>query len=265
VRALIRLVQPSVGRLYRRSNTRLRVVNRLLASVTDAEAVVRTLARVDARFRYEIPRRSIRSMHKALIQRWSHIDRQAKADHVLQTCIRLLKAEQEEVRRWRLDARGFRAAARGLKKSVRRARRSMWVARAQPTAEHYHAWRRRVKDHWFQVRLLEGRCDGALLGYERRLETLDGLLGEYHDCVLLETFLVAGTALPADEAFHVLRLLRRYQRNLRQKAQSEGAQIYNEAPRQFVKRVERAWRLAAERKRSRGRAAEERTSWAHAA
>jgi hypothetical protein len=91
------------------------------------------------------------------------------------------------------------------------------------------------------------------------------LLGEYHDCVLLETFLVAGTALPADDAFHVLRLVRRYQRSLRQKAQSEGAQIYNEAPRQFVKRVERAWRLAAERKRSRDRAAEERTSWAHAA
>jgi hypothetical protein len=159
----------------------------------------------------------------------------------------------------------------------------MAVARAHPTAEHYHAWRRRVKDHWFQVRLLEGRCGDRLLGDERRLETLDGHLGEYHDCALLETVLVAGTALPPDDASHMLRLLKRYQLGLRQKAQSQGAQIYSETPRQFVKHVERAWRLANDRQRSHGRgrrtahpdangyvqiakrAAEGRTSWAHAA
>jgi hypothetical protein len=282
VRALIRLVQPSLGDFYRPSNTRLRVVHRLLAPVADAEAVVGTLARLDRRFRRELPRRSIRSIREGLKERWSRVDRQAKADHVLQTCIRLLRTEQEEVRQWRLGDSGFRAVAPGLKRSVRRARRSMAVARAHPTPEHYHTWRQRVKDHWFQVRLLEGRCDDRLLGYERRLEALDGYLGEYHNCVLLETILVTEAVLPPGDAARVLQLLRRYQRNLRQNAQSRGAHIYRETPRQFVKRVKRAWRSTSQRHKNRrgrppvraeaGRHAQiakpatgGRTSWAHAA
>ena len=41
VRALLRLIRPGIGGLYRSSNKRLRKVSRLLAPIADGEAVVR--------------------------------------------------------------------------------------------------------------------------------------------------------------------------------------------------------------------------------
>ena len=90
IRALIRLVQPALGTAYRAANKRLRIVNRLLAPVADGEAVVETLGRPGLRYRGELPRRTLVSIRKDLVQRWARVDRQAKADHVLRNVATLL-------------------------------------------------------------------------------------------------------------------------------------------------------------------------------
>jgi hypothetical protein len=133
-----------------------------------------------------------------------------------------------------------------------------------------------VKDQWFHVRLLEGRCGGALATDEYNLEALDGYLGEHHDCVLLHAALIGDVLLPRKDAAHVLRLIRRYRGELRRGAQQLGARIYTETPRQFVDRIRRARRSAehqSRRSRCAGgvspvahraparRVAEARTSW----
>jgi hypothetical protein len=117
----------------------------------------------------------------------------------------------------------------------------MAAAWKHPTAEHHHAWRRWVKDHWFHVRLLEGPCGGHLLPVQRRLEALDGVLGEYHNLVLLREVLVSDGALSRREVAQCLRVVGRYQRALRQHAQILGVRIYSEKPRRFVRRVRELW------------------------
>ena len=261
IRALVRLVQSSLGRASRSANKRLRCVNRLLAPVADGASVVETLARFDARHAHALPRRLIASIRKELVQRRLHIDRQARLNPVLQASIGLLEAERQRVRRWRPETGGFRAVRRGLKTTVRQAKRAMGLSLEHPTTEHYHYWRRRVKDHWLQVRLLEARCGNGLVGDERALEALDGCLGELHNWMLLEATLTTDTLLPRQDTARTLRLLRRDQTALRRRAQQLGARVYRETPQQFVTRAKRAWRTA----KQTAPATTARTRWARAA
>jgi len=101
-----------------------------------------------------------------------------------------------------------------------------------------------VKDHWFHVRLLEAHCGNHLIPIQRRLEALDGLLGEYHNLVLLREVLLDDSALAPRDRAYCLGVVARYQRALRQQAHIIGVRTYSEKPRRFVRRVKRLWQTA---------------------
>lgn len=241
IRAVIRLVRPVLDKTYREVDADLGAVSRLLAPVADGQGVIDTLNQLAQRYRKVLPRKTVASIHADLVERERRIDSTARADHVLQRATTTLRAERARVKRWRLSTDGFRAVAPGLKASVRRARDAMIAAWIHPTSGRHHEWRRHVKDHWFHVRLLEDRCGNHLLRYQQRLEALDGVLGEYHNLVLLRDVLVNDTALTRRESAQCLRVVARYQRTLRRHAQILGARIYSEKPRRFVRRVKRLW------------------------
>jgi hypothetical protein len=98
-----------------------------------------------------------------------------------------------------------------------------------------------VKNHWFHVRLLSARCGNQLQPYQRQIEALDGVLGEYHNLVLLHEVLVSDTALAPREIKRCLTIVERYQKELRRHAQMLGIRIYSEKPRRFVRRVKELW------------------------
>ena len=150
----------------------------------------------------------------------------------------------KRVKSWKLSEDGFRAIAPGLKDSVRRAREGMVTAWLHPNASNHHTWRRHVKNHWFHVRLLQGRCNGGLQPYQHQLEALDGVLGEYHNVVLLREVLVTDQFVSREETARCLRVVAQYQRVLRRHAEALGVRIYSERPRRFVRRVRTLWRNA---------------------
>ncbi len=96
------------------------------------------------------------------------------------------------------------------------------------------------------MRLLEGRCGYHLVGYERRIEALDGVLGEYHNVILLRDLLVTDIHLSRQETARCLRVIARYQRLLRRHAELLGVRVYTERPRRFVRRIRRLWDTNAE-------------------
>ena len=240
IRAIIRLIRPVLDKPFR-SDPDLRRVSKMLAPVADGKGVIDTLNELLQRYRKQLPRKTAAAIRSDLIAREKQIDRKAAQDGVLQEAKRTLRLERKRVKSWKLSEDGFRAIAPGLKDSVRRAREGMVTAWLHPNASNHHTWRRHVKNHWFHVRLLQGRCNGGLQPYQHQLEALDGVLGEYHNLVLLHEVLVSDSTLSRREVARCLRIVERYQRALRRNAQVLGMRIYDEKPRRFVRRVKRLW------------------------
>jgi hypothetical protein len=241
IRAVIRLVRPVLDKTYSVMDGDLSDVSRMLAPVADGQGVIETLNVLAKRYRKVLPRKTALAIRSDLIERERRIDSQARAEGVLEQAASTLHAERARVKRWQLKAEGFRAIEPGLKESLRRARDAMLAARLHPTLERYQTWRRRVKNHWFHVRLIESRCGNQLMTYQRRLEALDGILGEYHNLMLLRDVLVTDSGLSRREAGRCLRVVARYQKTLRRDAHLLGTRIYSERPRRFVRRVKRLW------------------------
>jgi CHAD domain-containing protein len=243
VRALLRLVRPGLGDDYPAMNRRLRIVSGLLAPVADGEAAVDAFDRL-VRTCPELSEQTAAVVRAELLQGEARAGRKANISRVPSVARRLLRKEQARAQAWTGDLGGRRTVTRGLERTARRARRAMLRASMHPTTENYHVWRRRVKDHWLQVRVIQERCGNRLRGCERRLEGLDGVLGEYHNCALLIQVLLERDPIPRREAARVVRLIRRMQADLRRRALAAGTSIYKAKPADFVKRVKRLWKVA---------------------
>ncbi len=240
IRAIIRLVQPVLDKPYRTVDDDLSKVSRLLAPVADGQSILQTLDELARRYRRSLPRHTMEAARQGVIRNGKRADRQAQERNVVELAKGTLRRERKRIKRWHLSE-GFEAIAPGLEESYRRARRMMIVAWDKPKPSNFHTWRRFVKDHWFHVRLLQHRCGDHLLGDERRIEALDGILGEYHNLILLRDVLVRDTALSRNEIARCLRIVNRYQRLLRRHAETIGVRVYTERPRRFVSRVRRLW------------------------
>ena len=260
ISAAISLVRKPLGDAYWPFNERMREAHRQLGSIADSESAVETVQRL----RHRVTRRAddhlLASLQAALVERVRRVDRKAEADRVLPAVVNTLRAERPRVAVWRLNDHGIRAIAPGLRRSVRHAHKAMLRARTHATAAHFHAWRCRVKKLWYQMRLLNSCCGDKLAVDARRLDALDGCLGEHHNVILVENILVAEALLPREATARCLRLLRRHQHQLQRRAAMLGARAFGEKPDHMVTRVERLWRAARDR-----RLKERRQTWQRAA
>lgn len=243
VRALLLLVH-SRGPAARRTLKRLRLANWLLGPVANGEAIVGTVDRLGRRYPVQLAGPIVAAIRKGVETRRLIADKRASSRHVLDTVTRLLAAELARLDGWTLRRHGYRAIAHGLERTALRADRAMRRTRTQPTIAHYRSWRRRVKDQWLQLRLIDRRCGGGLGSRRRDLEALDGSLGEHHNCALLERMLLRDMILNRSATARVLRVVRRYRARLRRDASRLAVRVYSETPWEFVGRAEYLWRAA---------------------
>ena len=82
----------------------------------------------------------------------------------------------------------------GFERNYRKARRRMVLARAEPTGESLHDWRKAVKAHCYHLRLLEPLWPPILSAFAAEADQLQETLGDHHDLsVLMAHRLAAGT------------------------------------------------------------------------
>jgi len=243
VRALLRLVKAELGDVYAAENTRLRDAGLGLSELRDAAAIIETFDDLREKYRGDLGEHSLDSIRRRLLLHKTRAERKANAEEALREISAALAHCAKRTVKWPLSTDGFAAVAPGLEETYRRGEKAMAYARKHPRPEHFHEWRKRVKDHWYHIRLLEDLWNDAMSGHEKSLKQLEDWLGSDHNLTILRDRVTAeprfyGTARDIEA---LMGLIGRYEKELRGSALGLGERIYRERPGRFRRRVERLW------------------------
>jgi CHAD domain-containing protein len=236
LRAIFRLVREEIGRaVYRRAGKSLRRAAGQLAAPRDARVMFQAfkqLAGRDAARRFPV-------IHRALQKHCRRETRRFQGDDSLAVAERLLRKTGRRVAGLKFAATGWPAIEPGLRQSYRRGRQAGELARRQPSAEHFHAWRKEVKTFWHQLRLLCPDWPASARRLTDKLDRLAGLLGENHDLALLKQFVTEQPQTGETAALN--QLIESRQKKLRAAALKLGAQLYQKAPATVCRQLGKDW------------------------
>jgi len=243
-RAVLRLAQPRRSGASSRADRRLQNVGRALSQVRDADVLLETVDLLRAHYPARFRGAPFAAMRRELGAMSAETRQHALQSDGVRDVARHLDTAVDGTRKWKPHRRGFRALEPGLEAAFRRARRALADARETPNDETYHTWRKRVKTHWYQVRLLEKIDPKSMKRYAGRLKRLERLLGDDHNLSVLKSCL---------DRVHVLRerpdarakldeSIVHLQSHLRIQAHALGTEIYGPKPAAFARTLERGWK-----------------------
>lgn len=245
IRGAIRLLRPELGQTYREEDGRFRDLGHHLSDIRDAQAVLDVFKALEARYEGSLQKSALAAIRRGIEDAKREKEQSTDLRKLLQTAIGTLRAARKRVAEWPLQRDGFAAVAPGLKLSYRRGRTALAEVQRDPNPLTYHAFRRRVKDHWYHTRLLEGLWTEAQKVRESSLHDLETWLGDDHNLVVLCGQIEKEPEKYGDqESLSLfLSLAAQYQKELRDNSIALGQRLYEEKPREFVRRMEKLWEV----------------------
>ena len=153
VRAILRLMRGELGGMYAVENRRLRDVSRRLAVYRDGMVMIETLDQLGRRQKDDRAKPALAATRRGLVENRRRQRRGPRMTIAMRRAADALLVASAHVSRWRLVMDGPVALAPGMEWAYRRGRAAMAAARRHAQPEHCHEWRKRVKDHWYHLRL----------------------------------------------------------------------------------------------------------------
>lgn len=254
LRAVLRLVRPGLGEVYAAENAFFRDAARLLSPLRDTQSVLDAYDALLARFRHEIARRTFAPVRRQLVQRTRRRAREiADLDERLDRVRGLMEDARERVVAWPIEGTGADGWRDGFERTYRQARRAMVQAYDGLTPEHFHEWRKGVKYHWYQTRLLRPVWSKVLGARADEADALAEMLGDHHDLVVLGATLreELDGADGGPQLARLGELIGRRRAELEAVAKSLGERLHAEKPRDIGARHVRYWEAWQEQQRCR--------------
>jgi CHAD domain-containing protein len=241
-RSLLRLARGTMPRKQRRrENHALREAARGLSGVRDADVMIQTVAQLSDRFAGQLPESAFAKIIEQLERDRDARRSQSTGSALNGRAVQELGAVRQRVDDWQLTRGGWSAIESGLLRSYRDGRHAFAVAQREPSIEDLHAWRKRVKDLWYQERLLAPICGPAIAGQGEDAHRLADLLGDDHDLGVLREILTGGDLGVAVDLGAVISLIDHRRAELQTEAVNIGKRVYAEKPEAFRRRIRRSW------------------------
>ena len=249
VRSALRLVRDEIGDAsWRRENDHYRDVARMLSSFRDAEILVDSLDGLGERFGPSAADRF--SGFRDAMEREAHtVHDDGSIERAMASAAGALSAGHSSIDGLPLDGDGWELISPGIHRSYRRGRKRLWAVEEEASVTNLHELRKRVKDLWYQLRLI-AEADRPLIGsLADHAHDLSNHLGDDHDLALLRE----QAATPRDAFANagdrrlLFELIDQRRGELQFAAISLGERVYARKPKRFTGLLGSAWREWRER------------------
>jgi CHAD domain-containing protein len=238
LRAAMRLAIPEVGKdQHTREDRCVRKIGRLVSDLRDAQVRLQTLIQLrddtakgpeDSPFpRIEELLSLERESFSAAFAGWQ------------KQAIPQLERVEARLLKWPLEGLTWKQVCNAVGKIYKRGQRGLAKTIDDPEPENFHAWRKRVKDIWYQLRILQPLNRMVLTEMAHDAEVLGELLGREHDLNFLWARLETerGDEALRDELAHLEKLIPKRGKRLCTNALELGRRFYAEPAKAFAKRI----------------------------
>jgi CHAD domain-containing protein len=234
IRALLRLIRAKIGpEIFREENDRLREVARDFSGSRDARVQLQLLEKL--REEAEPTGAAFAKTAAALQEEMvTHADSFGPARNAAETTLQWIGDRLEG---WPLDDLEIENLCCALRFSYERGRKCSRSVRAEATAENFHSWRKRVKDIWYQSRVLQSLNPAVMCEIIQEARTLGQRLGDLHDLAFFRIRLEAETGGAEEERTVLLGLICTRERELKEVALDLGARFFAEKPGALERRL----------------------------
>ena len=243
-RSALRLAAGEINSdVWKREDRCLRKVGRLISEVRDAEVRLETVRQLREFARGR--KRSFQETEELLafeldsfLAAFSEWPEEAK---------HRLTQSLDRIRAWPLDDLHCKQLRKCVQKTYKRGRRALNAAIKKTSTKNLHTFRKRVKELWYQLRILRPLAPAVFAELNDELKAIGQYLGQVHDLAFVAERLSAiGSARKHGDRI-LNALIDSREKEIEQTAIALGERFYAERPRQFARRVARyfsEWELA---------------------
>jgi CHAD domain-containing protein len=244
LRAVLRLVRDELGDgLYPPENQRFRDAGRRLSSTRDAQVMLESLEWLTERFEDELPDDGFGGLRRELEARYrSLVEDGRSGEAAMAEAAAEIEAGRDRIEDWPLHD-DWPTVSGGLRRVYARGRKRFADVRDEPTVENLHEWRKRVKDLWYHLLILQRCWPDVMEPLAEQAHELSERLGKDHDLAVLRTTAQESADPFADRADpeRLAGLIDRARAELQEGAVALGHRLYAERPRAFSERIESYW------------------------
>jgi CHAD domain-containing protein len=234
IRALLRLVRQEIGQeIFDEEDQRARGVGRAFAGSRDARVQLQLLEKL--RRQAHLDRAAFSKTNSALEKEIAaQTDRFGPRRREAETTLQQICDRLEG---WPMDDLGMDDICCALRRSYRRGRKGLHRAGAESTAKNFHSLRKRVKEVWYQTRILQCLNPTVMRGMADAAKILGQELGDLHDLAVFRNRLAAEEGWRDDERIVLLGLICTRESELEQISLDLGARFFAEKPLAFERRL----------------------------
>ncbi|MEZ4520980.1 MAG: CHAD domain-containing protein [Thermomicrobiales bacterium] len=241
IRGLLRLVRPGLEN-YSDKNQSFRDAARRLSPIRDGDAILETYDELTEIYGDLVDLRRFRTIRTTLEHRRDAVNEELSIDERLDEFREFCVEQLDDITGWSIDAGegGIRPILGGLRKTYGRGYDDFRIAVDEGSAEDFHEWRKRVKYHWYHLRILRDVWPSVVRARRDELDRLSDLLGDEHDLAVLSAQVEAEPHSFAGcrTIQALLGLVQQRRQELQAKARRSGRRVYAEAPNAFAARFE---------------------------